>query len=432
MKLLFADLMLNWLLTKRNNDIKFYNKLFFKIGENMSNSNSLKGFMSKAIHFAYNPHDHHDAAMPPIYQSSTFIFKDAQTGAARFAGQDAGHFYTRISNPTLDILEKRIAVLEGGAAGLAFGSGMGAVTTVLWTLLRPGQEIVVDKTIYGCTHSFLQHGLKDFGIEVSSIDFTDLTALKAALSQKTKVVYFETPANPNMRLIDIAAVSDLAHQVGATVVVDNTYCSPFLQRPIEFGADVVIHSATKYLAGHSDVIAGLAVFKDADLAKKTRLLGLKDLTGAVMSPNDAFLIMRGMMTLAVRMREQCKNAMIIARWLQKHPKIKAIYYPGLESDPYHGLAKRQMSDFGGMIAFEITGGFEAGRNFLNRLNLVYRAVSLGGCESLAQHPASMTHSSYTPEELKKAEIDPGLVRLSVGLEELEDLLADIEQALLDQ
>jgi methionine-gamma-lyase len=392
-------------------------------------THQFKGFTTRSIHHAYNPHEHHDSAMPPIYQTSTFVFKDAQTGAARFAGEDSGHFYTRISNPTLDILEKRIASLEEGVAGLAFGSGMGAVTTVLWTLLRPGDELIVDKTLYGCTFSFVHHGLAEFGIQVTTVDFSDLQQLEKSLSKKTKVVYFESPANPNMRLIDIKAVSDLAHRVGAKVVIDNTYCSPYLQKPLTLGADVSLHSATKYLAGHSDVIAGLAAFKDMELAKQTRLLGLKDFTGAVMSPHDAMLIMRGMMTLAVRMNEQCKNAQLIAEWLQKHPKIQTVYYPGLTSDPYHQLAKKQMSLFGGMIAFEVKGGIDAGRKFLNALQLIYRAVSLGGCESLAQHPASMTHSSYNEEDLKKADIDPGLVRLSVGLEEIEDLLLDLEQAL---
>jgi methionine-gamma-lyase len=392
-------------------------------------SSPFNGFTTRAIHAAYNPHEHNDAAMPPIYQTSTFVFKNAKIGAARFAGEDPGHFYTRISNPTLDILEQRIASLEEGVAGLAFGSGMGAITTVLWTLLRPEDELIVDKTLYGCTFSFVHHGLEAFGVKVVTVDFSDLTALEKALSSKTKVVYFESPANPNMRLIDIKAVSDLAHRVGAKVVIDNTYCSPFLQRPLTLGADISLHSATKYLAGHSDVVAGVAVFKDLELAKHVRILGLKDLTGAVMSPHDAMLIMRGMMTLAVRMREQCKNAMLIAQWLVKHPKVKAVYYPGLKEDPYHELAKRQMSDFGGMIAFEVKGGVEEGRKCLDNLSLILRAVSLGGCESLAQHPASMTHSSYNEEELKKADIAPGLIRLSVGLEEVEDLIQDLDQAL---
>ena len=261
------------------------------------------------------------------------------------------------------------------------------------------------------------------------VDLTDLAALQAAFSPATRMLYCETPANPNLRLIDIAAVAELAHQQpNVTVVVDNTYCTPYLQRPLELGADVVVHSATKYLSGHGDITAGVAVSNQA-LAQRIRLQGLKDLTGAVMSPQDASLLMRGLKTLALRMDRHCSNAQALAEALQAHPAVESVIYPGLRSFPQYELATRQMKLPGGMIAFELKGGIETGRRFMNALQLFTRAVSLGDAESLAQHPASMTHSTYTPEQLAQHGISEGLVRLSVGLEDVADLLADVHQAL---
>ncbi|KAA3652357.1 MAG: methionine gamma-lyase [Proteobacteria bacterium] len=386
------------------------------------------GFSTRAIHHGYDPHDHHGALVPPIYQSATFAFESAEYGAACFAGEEKGHVYTRISNPTLALLEQRMAALEGAEAAVAFGSGMGAITATCWTVLQPGDELITDRTLYGCTHAFFMHALQRFGITVTRIDMTDPAALAAAISARTRMVYFETPANPNMRLIDIAACAGIAHQHGALVVVDNTYCTPYLQQPLALGADAVVHSATKYLNGHGDVTAGIVASR-AELATRVRLEGLKDMTGAVLSPNDAHLIMRGLKTLALRMERHCANAEAIARLLASHPAVARVHFPGLESDPYHALARRQMTRFGGMIAFELKGGLDAGRRFMNSLGLVSRAVSLGDAESLAQHPASMTHSTYTPEARAAAGISDGLVRLSAGLEDIDDLLADIDHAL---
>jgi methionine-gamma-lyase len=389
----------------------------------------MPGFSTKAIHHGYDPRDHHGALVPPVYLTSTFTFASAEQGGRCFAGEAPGYIYTRISNPTLALLESRMAALEGGAAAIAFGSGMGAITATLWTLLRPGDEIVVDKTLYGCTFAFLHHGIGQFGVRVTHVDMTDPAAVERAMAGKPKLVYFESPANPNMRLVDIAAVATVAHRAGALVVVDNTYCSPYLQQPLALGADVVVHSATKYISGHGDVTAGIAVAASAEVAERIRLQGLKDMTGAVLSPQDAALLLRGLKTLALRMDRHCANAMAAARALQAHPAVAKVHYPGLESDPQHALAKRQMRQPGGMIAFELHGGIDAGMRFIDGLRMVACAVSLGDAESLAQHPASMTHSTYTPDEREAAGISDGLVRLSAGLEDTADLLADIERAL---
>ncbi len=395
----------------------------------MDNKNNNLGFSTRAIHHGYNPLDHQGALVPPIYLTSTFAFPTAEYGAACFAGQEAGHFYTRISNPTLSLLEARMAALENGEAAVAFSSGMGAIAATFWTLLRPGDEILVNRTLYGCTFALLHHGIGEFGVKVRHVDMSDLAQLRDAISPTTRLVYFESPANPNMQLVDIQAVAALAHQhPGITVVVDNTYCSPYLQRPLELGADVVVHSATKYLSGHGDITAGIAVASQA-LAERIRLQGLKDLTGAVMSPQDAFLLMRGLKTLALRMERHCSNALAIAQYLQAHPAVDWVAYPGLPSFAQYDLAQRQMKRSGGMIAFELKGGIDTGRRFMNALQLFSRAVSLGDAESLAQHPASMTHSTYTPEERAHHGISEGLVRLSAGLEDIDDLLADIRQAL---
>ena len=393
-------------------------------------SGDQSGFSTRAIHFAYEPSEHEGALTPPLHLSSTFAFENVEQGAAIFAGTAPGYFYSRIANPTLDLLEKRCASLEGAEAGLALASGMGAITSVLWTLLAPGDELVTDKTLYGCTFAFMRHGLTKFGITVTHIDMTDLDAVKAAISSKTKVVYFETPANPNMRLVDIAAVSKLAKVHGAKVIVDNTYSTPVLTRPIELGADIVVHSATKYMGGHGDLVGGIAVGRAEDITQ-IRLIGMKDMTGAVMAPFNALLVLRGLKTLKLRVKQHCANAMEVARMLESHPAVKAVYYPGLTSFPQHELAMRQMPGFGGMIAFELKGGLETSRDMMNRLKLIQRAVSLGDAETLIQHPASMTHSAYTPEERAAHGISEGLIRLSVGLEDAEDIINDLKQALIE-
>lgn len=390
--------------------------------------NRPEDFSTIAIHHGYDPLEHEGALTPPLHLTSTFAFETAEAGGEMFEGDRVGHIYSRISNPTTALLEQRIAALEGAEAGLALASGMGAITAAMWTLLSPGDEVILDKTLYGCTFSFMQHGLAKFGITITHVDLTQPNALEKAISKKTKIVYFETPANPNMRLVDIQAMSDIAHSNGALVIVDNTYATPYLTQPIKHGADIVVHSATKYLGGHGDVVAGLLVGAE-DVVNEIRLYGMKDMTGAVMAPFNAMLILRGIKTLALRMDRHCSSAMQVAEMLAQSDAVSDVFYPGLPGFAQHDLAKRQMSQFGGMIAFELEGGMQAGIETMNRLNLITRAVSLGDAETLVQHPASMTHSTYTPEERAAHGISEGLVRLSIGLEGIDDVLDDLAQAL---
>ncbi len=389
---------------------------------------STQGFATRAIHHAYDPQENEGALTPPLHLTSTFAFETTEAGGEMFAGERQGHIYSRISNPTCDLLEARIATLEGAEAGLALSSGMGAITAVLWTLLSPGDEVIVDKTLYGCTFAFMRHGLAKWGVTITHVDMTDPANLQAAISEQTRVVYFETPANPNMRLVDIAATAGIAHAAGATVVVDNTYATPYLTRPIEMGADLVVHSATKYLGGHGDVVAGL-VAGSAEMISDIRLVGMKDMTGAVMAPFNAMLILRGLKTLALRVDRHCASAQVVAEFLEAHPAVRVVHFPGLKSFPQHEVATRQMAQPGAMIAFEVEGGMAGGIAFMNGLKLIQRAVSLGDAETLIQHPASMTHSTYTPEERAAHGISDGLIRLSVGLEEVEDILGDLAAAL---
>lgn len=385
------------------------------------------GFATKAIHLGHNADAHFGALNPPVYMSSTFAFKSTDQGGEIFAGEREGYFYSRISNPTLALLETRLAALEGAEAALATASGMGAICSAVWTLVKPGDEIITDGTLYGCTFAFFRESLQKFGIKVTHVDLTEEGALAKAVSEKTKVVYFETPANPNMRLVDIEETAKAAHTVGATVIVDNTYCTPYLQQPLSLGADLVVHSATKYLGGHGDLIAG-AVVGSSELIQEIRLVGLKDMTGAVLSAQDANLILRGLKTLELRMERHCDSAERVAEYLDAHPMVTSVSFPGLESFKGHAIAKKQMKRFGGMIPFEVKGGLPTAKKLLDSLELIQIAVSLGDAETLIQHPASMTHSTYSPEERAEFHISDGLVRLSVGLECVDDILADLDAA----
>lgn len=404
-------------------------------GETIMAEQKNSGIATRAIHHGYDPSAHDGALSPPLFMTSTFVFDSVEAGADMFAGAAPGHIYSRISNPTLDLLERRCASLENAEAGVALASGMGAICAVMWTFLSPGDEVLTDKTLYGCTFAFLRDGLARFGITITHVDMTDPQAVADAITPATRIIYFETPANPNMRLVDIAAIARVAAAASAAtstdvkLVVDNTYATPILTRPIELGADIVVHSATKYLGGHGDLVGGIAVGRAEDMAR-VRMQGLKDLTGAVMSPFNAMLLLRGIKTLKLRMTEHCANAMAVARYLEGHTGVAKVHYPGLESFPQHDLAKRQMPGFGAMIAFELADGLEAGRRMMNRLALIRRAVSLGDTETLIQHPASMTHSTYTPEERAAHGIPEGLIRLSVGIEDVADIIADLDQALV--
>jgi len=389
---------------------------------------SKMSFATRAVHAGYQKNEF-GALATPIYQTSTFIFDSAEQGGRRFALEEDGYIYTRLGNPTNTQVEDKLASLENAEAAVSMASGIGAITSVIWTAIKSGDHVVAANTLYGCTFAFLNHGLSRFGVEVTFVDTSDFENVRNAMKPNTKVVYLETPANPNMLISDIAEISKIAHEVeGCMVVVDNTYCSPYIQRPLDLGADVVVHSATKYLNGHGDVIAGFAAGK-LDFIKQVRLFGIKDMTGASLSPFDAYLINRGMKTLNIRMDRHCSNAQKVAEFLEAHPAVESISYPGLKSFPQYELAKKQMDLPGAMIAFEIKGGFDAGRIFINSLELCAIAVSLGDTETLIQHPASMTHSPYTPEERAACGISEGLVRLSIGLEDADDIIQDLKQAL---
>jgi len=389
--------------------------------------NSTPGFATLAIHAGTQPDPATGPLNVPIYQTSTFVFADVEQGAARFAGEDPGYVYTRIGNPTQRVLEEKMAVLEEGEAALAFASGMAAITGVLLALVQSGDHLLADETLYGCTHNFFTHFLPKTGVEVTFQDLSDPANVTRGIKPNTKVVYFETPANPTLKLVDMAAVAAAAHRAGARVVVDNTFMSPYFQRPLNFGVDVVVHSATKFIGGHGDVIAGVAVGPEEFLGTVRRTT-LKDL-GGVIGPFDAWLLLRGLKTLALRMERHDHNAREVARFLAGHSMVDHVYYPGLPGHPQHELAKRQMTGFGGLIAFELKGGFEAARRMLNHLHLCRLAVSLGDAETLIQHPASMTHAAVAPEERLRMGISDSLIRLSVGLEDVGDIIDDLARAL---
>lgn len=390
--------------------------------------NKKAGFGTVSIHGGSCKNPYGTLAIP-IFQTSTFVFDSAEQGGKRFALEEPGYIYSRLGNPTTTVLEDKIAQLEHGEAAVATSSGMGAISSVMWTILKAGDHIISDKTLYGCTFAFFNHGLSRFGIEVSFVDTADAEAVKKAMKPNTRAVYLETPANPNLKIVDIKAIAEVAHTNPNTlVIVDNTFSTPYCQRPIELGADIVVHSATKYLNGHGDVIAGIVISRK-DLIDQIRLVGIKDMTGSVLGPMEAYLIIRGMKTLEVRMKKHCENAMKVAEFLAAHNKVAEVYFPGLKSHPGHEIAAKQMDAFGGIMSFELKGGFEAGKILLNNLKLCSLAVSLGDTETLIQHPASMTHSPYTKEERMEAGITDGLVRLSVGLENIEDIIADLEYGL---
>ncbi|MCW8870024.1 MAG: methionine gamma-lyase [Proteobacteria bacterium] len=385
-------------------------------------------FATRTIHSGYNPHEHQGALTPPMHTSSTYAFENVEQGGQAFAGENARYIYSRLGTPSQQQLEQRLADLEGAEAALVTASGIGAITSAIWSLVEPGDEIIADKSLYGCTFSFFEHGLKKFGVNVNYLDLSKPQFLNEHINPKTKLVYTESPSNPNMRLVDIAAVAEITKQHNIKFMVDNTFCTPYLQNPITLGADFVVHSATKYLGGHGDLIAGVVAGSAEDLLH-IRQYGLKDMTGAVISGHDVALLMRGLKTLHVRMDRHCENAQKVAEHLQASPFIKEINYPGLASFPQADLANKQMRQAGGMIAFELNGSREQAAAFVNQLELILCAVSLGDTESLIQHPASMTHSTYTEEELVAHLINPSLLRLSVGLEHVDDIIADLDQAL---
>ena len=385
-----------------------------------------KNFETDALH-GVHADNAFGALTAPIFQTSTFVFDDAQQGGDRFAGRDDGFMYTRLGNPTLRLLEQKIAAMENAEECVVFSSGMGAISGTLLTLLGCGDHIVADPVLYGCTYALLSHTFPRFGIQVDFVDCADTQAVLAAIKPHTKAVYFETPANPSMKIIDIAELSAAVHRVQSDclVMVDNTFATPYLTRPLDLGADIVLHSATKYLNGHGDVVAGMAAGSHAIMGD-VRRVGLKDITGSVLSPHDAFLILRGLKTLKYRMDAHCRNAQKVAEYLSRNEKVARVYYPGLSTHTGHDIAKKQMRQFGGVISFDMKGGFEGAKSLINNLHICVLAVSLGDAETLIQHPASMTHSAYSKEEREASGFTDGLVRLSVGLENAQDIIDDLE------
>lgn len=390
-----------------------------------SDSKSLK-LNSKLIHSG-GFKDCLGSATVPIYQTSTFAFKNADHGAACFAGEADGFIYTRIGNPTIGALENAVAELEGGVGGIGTASGMAAVNTVYTAFLAAGDHIVSHNALYGPSRGVMETVYAKFGVSSSFVDATDAENVRGAIRKNTRLIFLETPANPTMGITDLSAVVEIAREAGIPVCVDNTFCSPFLQRPIEFGVDVVIHSMTKFLNGHADIVAGMIVAKDKENYGKLR--GTMVNMGCNMDPHQAYLVLRGIKTLGLRMERAQANAMKVAEFLEGHPKVAWVKYPGLKSHPQYELATRQMDGPGSMISFELTGGLAAGKTVMDNVKLSLLAVSLGGVESLIQHPASMTHAKIPRDKRLAAGITEGLVRFSVGIEDVADIIADLDQAL---
>lgn len=375
-------------------------------------------FSTRAIHAGQEPDPTTGATIPPIYQTSTYTQTEL--------GQHKGYEYSRTGNPTRAALEACLASLEGGEWGLAFASGLAASSAVL-SLLRPGDHVVANDDLYGGTYRLFERVLGPYGLSFSYVAGAGPEAFQAAMRENTRLLWLESPTNPLLKLVDLAAVAAVGQRAGAAVVVDNTFATPYLQRPLSLGADLVLHSTTKYINGHSDVVGGAVIGRRPEHLEAIRFY--QNAAGATPSPFDCWLVLRGLKTLAVRMRQHEANGAAVASFLEEHPRARRVYYPGLSAHPQHDLARKQMSGFGGMVSFEIEGGLEAARSFLRRLEVFSLAESLGGVESLACHPATMTHAAIPEAERLARGITPGLVRLSVGIEDVEDLLADLEGAL---
>lgn len=384
------------------------------------------GFNTKLIH-AGEIEDKFGSATVPIYQTSTFSFENAEHGAACFSGDSDGYIYTRIGNPTINALEQQISALENGFGAIAVSSGMAAATTVYLTMLSQGDHIVSTDAIYGPARSVMEKQFCRFGIESTYINTTDINVIKEAIKPNTKVLYIETPANPTIDITDLRACAELAHQHGITLVVDNTFCSPYLQNPLDLGADVVFHSMTKFINGHADIVAGIIIAKEEEMYNKLRNMMI--LLGCNMDPHQAYMVHRGVKTLSLRIEKAQQNAMKVAEFLEKHPKVAWIKYPGLKSHPQYELGKSQMRGPGSMISFGLKTGFKGAKILMDNVHLALLAVSLGGVESLIQHPASMTHAKVSAEDKQKAGITDDLIRYAVGIEDVEDIINDLKNGL---
>ena len=384
------------------------------------------GFNTKLVHLGELENSLGSITVP-IFQTSTFSFKNAQHGADCFSGKNDGYIYTRLGNPTINALEETIAELENGFGGIATSSGMGAVNSIYMALLGQGAHLVSTASIYGPSRNVIEKHYSRFGVEATYVDTAEPDNVKKSIQPNTKMILVETPSNPTLQLTDICKIAEIAHKHEIPLVVDNTFSSPYLQNPLDLGADVVFHSITKFINGHADVVGGVIVTKEEVLYKQIRNMMVN--LGCNMDPHQAYLVHRGVKTLSVRIEKAQENAAIIAQWFEEHPLVEWVKYPGLKSHPQHELAKKQMRGFGSMISFELKGGLDAGKAFMDNVELAILAVSLGGVETLIQHPASMTHSGINKEEKLKTGITDGLVRLSVGIENVEDLIDDLSQAL---
>jgi len=384
------------------------------------------GFTSKLVHAGSTP-DPLGSAVTPIYQTSTFSFRDADHGARCFSGEEKGYIYTRIANPNINELEVAVAELENGFGGIASSSGMAAVNNVYLTLLGQGDHMISHNAVYGPSRGVMEKLYPKFGVEFDYVDATDVRNIEKAIKSNTKLLYLETPANPTIGITDLKAAVEIAHKHNIIVCVDNTFCSPYIQRPLDLGADIVLHSMTKFINGHADIVGGMVVAKDEELYNELRYVMVN--VGFNMDPHQAWLARRGLKTLSIRIDKAQENAIKVADYLEAHPKVDWILYPGLKSHPQHELAKEQMDGPGAMISFGVKGGYEAGKKVMNNVHLALLAVSLGGIETLIQHPASMTHSKLTKEARESAGITDGLVRLAVGIENIEDIIADLDHAL---
>ncbi|ADO76220.1 methionine gamma-lyase [Halanaerobium praevalens] len=385
------------------------------------------GFQSLCCHAGQHADPQTGAHNTPIYQTSTFAFQNVEDGAKKFAGEKEGYIYTRLGNPTQTALEEKMAALEGAEAAIATASGMAAISASVMAVAFAGDHILAHDCLYGCTHSLMEEILPRYGIEVTFADLSNLDNVDKNLQDNTKLVYLETPSNPTLNLVDIEEISKKAHAAGAKVIADNTFMTPYLQNPLALGADMVVHSATKYIGGHGDAIAGV-IAGNQEMLADIRMTTLKDF-GGIISPFNAWLLLRGLKTLPLRVEKHNQNAMEVAKFLEKHDKVEEVFFPGLESHPQHELAKKQASGFGSMISFELKGGHSAGEKMMNNVNLATLAVSLGDVDTLIQHPASMTHAPVPREERLKAGITDGLVRISIGIEDLDDIIADLDSAL---
>lgn len=390
------------------------------------------GFRTRQIHGGKKLEESYGSHKPPIYRTSSFDFPSAKIGASRFEGKDFGYIYTRMGNPVFDILTSRIADLENGYPGRVFASGMGAIHAVVFGLLDRGDHAITSDTLYGCSDSLFRNHMKRFGIDADFVDTRNPQNIRGAIKPNTKAIFIETPSNPTLNITDIRAAARIAKEAGLILIVDNTFTSPYLQRPIELGADVVVHSLTKDIGGHSDLIGGVTAYSrefSENQEYMKRLKRASDDFGANFNPEDAFLALRGLETLSVRLDVKCRSTQAIAEYLEKHAKVEQVIYPGLRSFPQYELATSQMDKPGCLIWFIMKGGYKAGESLMNNVKLCSLAVSLGSTATLIQHPASMTHRIVPKEQREKVGIVDGGIRLAVGLEDEEDIIADLEQAL---